>query len=59
MADVFIDCEWIEGDYLTILGAYSHGQDRFQLYDETLTRKRFSKFRTQDIDGGAASCGRI
>ncbi len=44
MAKVFIDCEWIEGDYLTILGAYSYGQDKFQLYDETLTRRRFSRF---------------
>jgi len=44
MADVFIDCEWIQGEYLTILGAYSFGQGRFQLYDETLTRNRFSRF---------------
>ncbi len=44
MADVFIDCEWVEDDYLTILGAYSYGQDRFQLYDETLTKRRFSRF---------------
>lgn len=44
MADVFIDCEWIQGDYLTILGAYSHGQSRFQLYDKKLTRNRISRF---------------
>lgn len=44
MADVFIDCEWIGGDYLTILGAYSPGQDRFQLYGRKLTRNRFSRF---------------
>lgn len=44
MADVFLDCEWILGDYFTILGAYSYGQDRFQLYDETLTRNRLSRF---------------
>jgi len=44
MADVFIDCEWIHGDYITILGAYSVGQSRFQLYNETLTRRRFSRF---------------
>ena len=44
MADIFIDCEWIEGEYLTILGAYSPGQSRFQLYGKTLTRNRFSRF---------------
>ena len=44
MADVFIDCEWIHGDYLTILGAYSPGQRRFQLYGKKLTRNRFSRF---------------
>ena len=44
MADVFIDCEWIGGDYLTILGAYSLGQSRFQLFGKTLTRRRLSRF---------------
>lgn len=44
MADVYLDCEWIGGDYLTIVGAYSYGQDRFQLYDNTLTRNRLSRF---------------
>jgi len=44
MADIFIDCEWVQGDYLTILGAYSPGQDRFQLYGKKLTRNRFSRF---------------
>jgi len=44
MADVFIDCEWIQGEDLTILGAYSPGQSRFQLYDKMLTRNRFSRF---------------
>lgn len=44
MADVFIDCEWVGGDYLTILGAYSLGQKRFQLYGRTLTRNRLSRF---------------
>lgn len=44
MADVFIDCEWTEGEYLTILGAYSLGQSRFQLYDKRLTRNRLSRF---------------
>lgn len=56
MADVFIDCEWLEGEYLTILGAYSYGQDRFQLYGDTLTRRRFLSFldtcskRREDLD---------
>ena len=44
MADVFIDCEWTNGDYITVLGAYSFGQDRFQLFDTKLTRNRFSRF---------------
>ena len=44
MADIFIDCEWIQGGYLTILGAYSPGQSRFQLYDRTLTRNRLCRF---------------
>ncbi len=44
MADVFIDCEWVGGQYLTILGAYSLGQDRFQLHGKKLTRNRFSRF---------------
>lgn len=44
MADVYLDCEWVTGKYLTILGAYSYGQSRFQLYDKTLTRNRFSRF---------------
>lgn len=44
MTDVFIDCEWILREYLTILGAYSPGQSRFQLYDKTLTRNKFSRF---------------
>lgn len=44
MADVFLDCEWIKGEHLTILGAYSPGQDRFQLYGRRLTRNRFSRF---------------
>lgn len=44
MADVFIDCEWVHGEYLTILGAYSPGQDRFQLYGKRLTRNRLSRF---------------
>lgn len=47
MADVFIDCEWIGGEYLTILGAYSLGQNRFQLYGNKLTRNRFSRFLNQ------------
>ena len=47
MADVFIDCEWVHGDYLTILGAYSLGQRRFQLYGRKLTRNRFSRFLNQ------------
>jgi hypothetical protein len=50
MADVFIDCEWIQGEYLTILGAYSFGQSRFQLYDKTLTRNRFSRFLNRCCD---------
>ena len=44
MADVFIDCEWVQGEDLTILGAYSLGQSRFQLYGKKLTRNRFSYF---------------
>ncbi len=44
MADIYIDCEWIGGDYLTILGAYSYGQNRFQLYSNTLTKNRLSRF---------------
>ena len=44
MADVFIDCEWNPGEDVTILGAYSPGQSRFQLYGERLTRNRFSRF---------------
>ena len=44
MADVFVDCEWIGGENLTILGAYSIGQRRFQLHDRMLTRNRFSRF---------------
>ncbi|TET79939.1 hypothetical protein E3J38_06530 [candidate division TA06 bacterium] len=44
MADVFIDCEWVSGEYLTILGAYSFGQRKLQLYDKTLTAGRFTRF---------------
>lgn len=44
MADVFVDCEWIQGEDLTILGAYSLGQSRFQLHGKRLTRNRFSRF---------------
>ena len=44
MADVYIDCEWIGGDYLTILGVYSPGQRRFQLFGKALTRRRLSRF---------------
>lgn len=44
MADVYLDCEWIGGDYLTIVGACSYGQPRFQLYGDTLTRNRLSRF---------------
>lgn len=44
MADVFIDCEWVEPKSLDILGAYSFGQDRFQLFNETLTHNRFFSF---------------
>ena len=44
MADVFIDCEWIAGEDITILGAYSLGQPRFQLSEKKLTRNRISRF---------------
>ena len=50
MADIFIDCEWIEGEYLTILGAYSLGRSRFQLYGKKLTRNRFSRFLNRCCD---------
>lgn len=50
MADVYLDCEWIQGDYLTILGAYSPGQDRFQLYGEKLTPNRLSRFLNRCSD---------
>lgn len=50
MADVFVDCEWIGGAYLTILGAYSPGQSRFQLYGRSLTRNRFSRFLNRCSD---------
>ena len=44
MADVFVDCEWTHEGDITILGAYSPGQSRFQLYGKRLTRNRFSRF---------------
>lgn len=47
MADIFIDCEWIPCDKVTILGAYSPGRDRTQLYGDMLTRNRFSRFLNQ------------
>jgi uncharacterized protein YprB with RNaseH-like and TPR domain len=50
LADVFIDCEWVNGDSITILGAYSPGQERFQLYGDTLTRNRFSRFLNKCCD---------
>ena len=54
MADVFIDCEWIGSDYLTILGAYSPGQSRFQLYGKKLTRIRLSRFLNRCCDRNAS-----
>lgn len=50
VADVYLDCEWTQGDYLTILGAYSPGQDRFQLYGRKLTRNRLSRFLNRCCD---------
>lgn len=44
MGDIFIDCEWTHGEDITILGAYSPGQGRFQLHGKRLTRNRFSRF---------------
>lgn len=44
MADIFIDCEWIENEYITILGAYCYGQKGIQLYEGTLTKKKFIQF---------------
>lgn len=44
MPDIFIDCEWIPGDYITILGAYCSCKDRFQLYDKSLTKTNFIDF---------------
>lgn len=44
MADVFIDCEWMPGEYLTIVGAYSYGEGRCQLHGRRLTRRLFVEF---------------
>jgi hypothetical protein len=49
MADVFVDCEWLWDTHeMIILGAYSPGQEPFQLCGETLrskmARKRFQGF---------------
>lgn len=44
-ADLFIDCEWSsKTQELFILGAYSYGQDRFQLCDDTIDQNRFTSF---------------
>lgn len=52
MVDFFIDCEWVWGDDLTILGIYCYGYERFQLFDRTLTKRGFLQFMRNCSNAG-------
>jgi hypothetical protein len=48
VGDIFVDCEWTSDNKTRVIGAYSPGQGRFQLYGKNLIRKcahyEFSRF---------------
>ena len=44
MADVILDCEYVNGDSVTVLGLYSPGLGVTQLHSDTLTWRRLTRF---------------